>query len=111
MKKIVLLTLSALLLLAGCSEDWLDVNTDPNSPSEVNIDQLLPAIAVDIATDFSLDFMNLGYITSTYSHQIVSREDIDNYGISSADIDIMWNDLFSNPMSDINLLIEKIRRN
>lgn len=67
------LFISALVLVAALSScgDYLDINTDPNSPSEDNItsDMLMPAIEMNIASSYG-DFLRItgGYFSEIYAH-------------------------------------------
>ena len=107
MKNIKILLLGILISLAGC-EDFLDINDDPNSPTTPAIDQLLPSIVYDIADDFSLAYNRLGYVTSVYTHQLVSRENCDQYGVTGSyyAITTYWQDLYSGPVMDLKVLID-----
>ena len=69
--------LAIIVLIAGCTKDWLDINHDPNEPSEAKVNLLLPGIEYDIADYFSMGYQNLGYKTGVYTHQIVTRESTD----------------------------------
>ncbi|MFC2136706.1 SusD/RagB family nutrient-binding outer membrane lipoprotein [Bacteroidota bacterium] len=107
MKNIKILLLGILISLAGC-EDFLDINEDPNSPTSPAIDQLLPSIMYDIADDFSVAYNRLGYVTSVYTHQLTSREDIDEYGVTGSyyAISTFWQDLYQGPLMDLKVLID-----
>lgn len=106
MKYKILVLLTVIGLLTSCSEDWLDVNKNPNQPDVPYINLLLPGIQYDIADYLSIGYMNLGYITGVYSHQISTRESIDQYGIAAADAENYWELFYSRPLTDLDLLIE-----
>ncbi len=107
MKYKILVLLTVIALLTGCSKEWLDINNDPNQPDKPYINLLLPGIQYDIADYLSTGYMNLGYITGTYVHQISSRESIDQYGIAADDAEGYWELLYSRPLTDLDLLIEQ----
>lgn len=106
MKYKILVLLTAIAFLTGCSKEWLDINKDPNQPDEPYINLLLPGIEYDIADYLSAGYMNLGYITGVYVHQICSRESIDQYGIAPDDAEPYWEAFYSGPLTDLDLLIE-----
>ncbi|MCF8361471.1 MAG: SusD/RagB family nutrient-binding outer membrane lipoprotein [Prolixibacteraceae bacterium] len=106
MKKLIPIITLITLMLSSC-EGWLDVNTDPNNPSEFKVEKSLPVINQDIGDIMSYDFMSLGYITAVYTHQLTSRESIDQYGITGSDLDIEWANLYVGPVKEIESLIEK----
>ncbi len=106
MKKIFWTILIFSGFLSGCNS-WLDINTDPNNPSKPDIDKLLPGIYYDMGDDLGIGYDRLGYVCAVYTHQLTSREEIDQYGVkgSSYPITTYWSDLYSGPMQDIDLLI------
>ncbi len=109
MKKIKIFLLATLIvLLAGC-EDFLDINHDPNRPSEPAIDQLLPGIMYDIADDLCIGYGRIGYACAVYVHQLTTRQpEYDDYNISGSSyaVDQYWEDLYAGPAEDLALLIQ-----
>ncbi|WP_339812377.1 hypothetical protein [Zunongwangia profunda] len=59
MKKLVNLIFISLLALTSCSDD-LDINTDPNTPQEINKGLALSAAQGSITTIMGGEFFNLG---------------------------------------------------
>ena len=59
MKKLAII-LSVLTFLLPSCKDFLDVNTDPNNPAEVEDYLILPAAQVSIASVFSADYGLIG---------------------------------------------------
>ncbi len=112
MKKIKIFLLAAMLIgVAGC-KDFLDINRDPNNPSEPNIRYLLPGIETSLGSIFTYDFGNVGYATAVFTHQLSSREpDYDNYGITgSAYVENYWDDFYSvfNNGTNINGVLQNV---
>ncbi len=71
MKKI--LYISALVLAAGLTscDSYLDINTDPNSPSASNMesDMLMPAVEMNIASSYGNYLRTVGgYFAEQYAH-------------------------------------------
>ncbi|MCD4834641.1 MAG: SusD/RagB family nutrient-binding outer membrane lipoprotein [Bacteroidales bacterium] len=106
MKYKILVLFTVIGLLTSCTGDWLDVNKNPNQPDVPYINLLLPGIQYDIADYLSVGYMNLGYVTGVYTHQISTREGIDQYGIAGDDIEGYWELFYSRPLTDLDLLIE-----
>ncbi len=73
MKKYVnIVMFSALLLLLNSCKDYLNINTDPNSPSEENLtsSMILPAAEMSIAATYSYSLHILGaYNVEYYAQQ------------------------------------------
>ena len=82
MKKIMksIWVLLAVLYLGSCTSDYLDINDDPNNPTEAVVDQLLPG-----AEYFMVQALGqgnfIGNNLSSYVHQLVSRE-VQNYSMT-----------------------------
>lgn len=82
-----LFILSATILLASCTKKFLDINTDPNNPSSVEVSLLLTAAERNLGDALALgggDNGGLTEILSVYMHQIATREDPDQYGATGS---------------------------
>jgi len=64
------LALAAILLAAPGCKDFFDVNTDPLSPTEANVVQLLPGTQVAMSTYLGFNIQGLGHGTSGYMSQV-----------------------------------------
>jgi hypothetical protein len=107
MKRFKIFLLVALAIAATGCEDFLDINRDPNNPSEANIQQLLPGIEANIGWYLSYDFGAVGYACAAFTHQLSTRQpEYDNYGITGSAFAVgFWNNFYSGAMQDIELLI------
>jgi hypothetical protein len=103
MKKIIPILLMALALTTSC-EKWLDVNDDPNAPTVAKLNQMLPGIYQNSSYYLGYNYMSLGYIAAVYSHQLTSRESIDQYGINGIDVEINWSNMYG-ILTDVEILI------
>lgn len=78
MKKIILL-FATLLCLASC-DDYLDINTDPNSPSDENVNagMILPGAEMNLAASYG-DFLRIigGYYAQHYAHNFGTSNYVD----------------------------------
>ncbi len=101
--------LLGMILISGC-EDFLDINEDPNNPGLDNapLGLLLPGVQLDITESLSMQVGGLGQITSLYTHQIVRRGNLNDYGVSGDDggITAPWNNLFANALTDVQIIID-----
>jgi len=79
MKKIILLATTALILANSC-KDYLDINRDPNSPSEANMtaSMMFPGAEMALATEYG-DFLRItgGYFSQYYAHQFGTSNYLD----------------------------------
>lgn len=83
MKKIIknIWVLLAVLYLGSCTSDYLDINDDPNNPTEAVMDQLLPGAEYFMVQGLGQGNF-IGNTLSSYVHQLVSRE-VQNYGMTA----------------------------
>lgn len=82
MKKIIknFWVLLVVLYLGSCTSDYLDINDDPNNPTEAVMDQLLSGGEYFMTQALSQGKF-IGNNLSSYVHQLVSRE-VQNYGMT-----------------------------
>ena len=96
----ILIPLVALISLMTVScKKFLDINTDPNNPTAVEVSKLLPTTQRTLGDALSMDEQNggLSEILAVYTHQMTTREEADKYGITGVDPNIQtaWSKLFS----------------
>lgn len=105
---LVLLTISA--FFSSCT-NYLDVDQDTDDPKLASLNYLLTNIENSVATigDFSIPTRaGTGAEISTYTHQMTSREDEDQYGLKVDDSGMQndWNTLYLT-LNDIETLIKQ----
>jgi hypothetical protein len=99
----------SMLLLPGC-KDWLDINEDPNNPTDVPLNQILPTIQIDVAGAVGMATGGLSHFTSLYTHQITERGVSQNdYAFNGGDfgVTIPWALLYPRALTDIREVIRK----
>jgi hypothetical protein len=103
--KILLATI--LILSAGCTKDYLDINKDPNYPTTAPLSQLLSNVEVDLAGSLSIHY-GLSNFAAVYMHQITMREDPDQYGVSGTSFytNNPWDLMYTGPLQDLELMIK-----
>ena len=74
-------------LLAISCKKFLDINTDPNNPTTIEVSKLLPTTQRTLGDALSMDEQNggLSEVLAVYAHQMSTREEADKYGITGAD--------------------------
>ena len=103
-KNIVSILLGLSLLIASGCDDFLDINTDPNSPVEVPLNQLLPAAQVTMAESVGMPIQGLSSITSYYMHQLARRgPDVNDYAVNGTTYEATtpWNRLYLRTLTDL----------
>ncbi|MHA4738511.1 SusD/RagB family nutrient-binding outer membrane lipoprotein [Dyadobacter sp. MSC1_007] len=97
---------SVLLLAAlslGSCNDWLDVNEDPNNPTNVAPEFVLPAAQISVAGVVGGDFAIIGGLWAqhwTQSNASSQYRNIDSYDLTPSDYDIAWTELYAGGLND-----------
>jgi len=91
--------LVAVVTSLSCSKDFLDINTDPNNPTTIEVSKILPTTQRTLGDALSMDENNggLSNVLAVYVHQMSTREEADKYGMTGADPVIAnpWAKLYS----------------
>ncbi len=97
-----------ILFFAGACKDFLDVNVDPNNPTEAPLGQLLTNAQVTVANTIGLSTSGFSSHLSVFIHQTTRRAEPDSYGTSGDDFMIgqAWNNLYAGALQDLELIIE-----
>ena len=105
--KIYLLAL-VMCLTGACDKEFLDVNVDPNNPTEAPLGQLLTNSQVTIANTVGLSTAGFSSHLSVFIHQTTRRAEPDAYGTSGDDFMIgeAWNNLYAGALQDLEIMIE-----
>lgn len=104
--KTALVLLSITTLFISCS-DYLDVDKDTDAPTVAPLNYLLTNVETSVA--LIGDFNNgTGDILSTYTHQMTSREEEDQYGVKVDNIPMNndWDGIYL-ALTDIETLIKQ----
>lgn len=100
LRKLKYLTLvAAIVTIVSCKKSFLDINTDPNNPTAVELSKILPTTQRTLGDALSMDENNggLSNVLAAYVHQMSTREEADKYGMTGADpvIATSWAKLYS----------------
>ncbi len=98
-----------LLFSLSCTKGYLDVNTDPNNPTEMAESKLLPNAQKALA-----DYLGFGaggasgfsYILSVYTHQITMREYPDKYGTEGVNLNTVWTNIYTDAIRNYEEIIK-----
>ena len=89
--------------LIGCT-DWLDVNTDPNNPSEASMELVFPVGVFEVATNVGGYYNLVGGMWSQYYTQSNAANQykyIDGYGLNADDFQQQWREMYSGALNDL----------
>ena len=109
MKKIFLASLLVLGLAATSCDDYLDINQDPNSPTEENMtpDMMLPAAEMNIAHSYG-DYLRTvgGYFAQHYSQEFGTSNYLDysQFNQSAVRSSSMYRQLCTRAMNNLKYI-------
>lgn len=107
-KYFVSILLILVLILFNSCEDYLDINDDPNNPTEVPVSQLLATVEVDLAGSMGASVGGLSGYTSAMVHQMFQRGNTHQfYDLQGTDFEVQtpWNIMYSRLLTDIRQII------
>jgi len=107
MKKIFIILAVFGLFTAGCSE-WLDVNTDPNVPTKVGTDLILPAAEASLAVRLGGNLLNVSGFWAQYWAQAPEANQYntqETYDMRTDFLDLDYREHFAGCLNDL----ERIR--
>ncbi len=106
---------SFLVSIISCSK-YLDVNKDPNNPTDVNESLILAPVIASISTNVAggsfsqLNYNGVAMITSYWMQQIALNQDqpqIDGYKCRPDDVDQAWLTMYATILENLKLLDAK----
>lgn len=99
-----ILLLAVFLLLAGaCSDEFLDINNDPNNPSDATLELLLPAAQTSMAFNFSRD---VNENTAIFSRQYYVLSE-SQYEHDPSEYDNDFQGIFGNALKEFQEIIDQ----
>jgi hypothetical protein len=96
-------------ILFSC-ENQLDINTDPNSPSQITPGLALSAAQASLITIMGGDFFNLGGFYAQYYTQAPTAgqyDAIDQYNINTAYANRPWTEIYAGCLNDLEFVINE----
>lgn len=98
MRNITYIIPLAVLLFTSCKKT-LDINTDPNNPTSIEVSKLLPTAERTLGDALSMDEANGGLSNglAVYTHQMSTREEADKYNLVGTDnnIGVPWSKFYA----------------
>ena len=98
------------MLTYSCKKDYLDVNTDPNNPTDVSPELLLPPIIAHTGFIMGGQYQIIGAFWSQYWTQGSTGNQYNNYDqyqIPNTTFDRQWTELYASVLNDCKILSEK----
>jgi hypothetical protein len=97
-----------LLVLPACEKNFLNINEDPNNPTDVPLTQLLPFAEVGLSNALSTHSLGLGEPAACFAHYIVTRNNFNSYFAQGNDgaVNDSWDQVYSNALTDLRQIID-----
>src|SRR5450432_4473742 len=113
-KKIILVISGGAILSLSACQKQLDINQDPNNPStdQATPTLLFPAAEISAASAIGGELAIIGTLWSEYATQDVSSSqyrNFDSYNVTSTDLNVDYNQLYTGALNDVQLIIEKAK--
>jgi len=101
------LLLAAVAFTTSCSKDFGDVNDNPNEPSEVPVNIILPSAQASLAYTFGGDIARYNSVftqnvTGAYRQFFAYNQ----YVFTEDDFNNLWNNMYAGNMADLNRIIQ-----
>jgi hypothetical protein len=94
--------------VAGCTEDFTEINTNPNAPTDVGVQYLLPAGIVDAVSDLLGTGFDRGTASVWVQHYARPQYGgSDRYEITSSSFNGLWSGLYTGALVDFDGLVQK----
>ena len=94
----------------GSCSDFLDINEDPNNPSDADLASILPSVQINLAGALGASSNSLGDFSSMYVHHNVQRGTEQNdYAFKGDDsgVSTPWRLLNTFALNDLERMLEK----
>ena len=101
--KIILFALGLTVSLSGCNS-FLDINVDPNTPSQPVLELLLPATQASMAINIGGGTINR---TATVVVQHATQNGPSRFDFSGSTFQANWNSLYADALNDIEGIIRQ----
>ena len=105
--------ISGMLMLTSCS-NFLDINVDPNNPTDSPVNLLLPSAEVSLGGYLGFATTGLGFVPSAYVHYLSPRRSgLTDYSVTGTnfEIEVPWAGFYTATLPDLEQVISKGEEN
>lgn len=116
MKIIIKYIILAMMIfsISSCGKDWLDVNEDPNNPSDATAELVYPAGVMSAAAHVGGYYNLLGGIWSQYwtqNNASSQYREIDSYNLTASDFDANFQEMYAGALNDFQYVKDLAEKN
>ncbi|MEP7109675.1 MAG: SusD/RagB family nutrient-binding outer membrane lipoprotein [Ferruginibacter sp.] len=103
-----IIPLAIAVAFISCKKTFFDINVDPNNPSTLPVNNLLPEIERNLGFASAIS-SGISAALEVYVHRITVREAPNGYGVtgSSGFVDPMWDTYYSSTLTNADIIIAK----
>lgn len=108
--KLIIIAGAATMLTVSCKKNYLDVNTDPNNPTQSTVALSLPTAQGYAAYVLGNPFQIIGGFWAQYWTQGPTGNQFtayDQYVVTSANFDRQWRDLYAGSLNDLRFIVDE----
>ncbi len=112
--KNIITLLVVILLSSSCGKEWLDVNTDPNNPSNATPELVFPAAVLSASGQIGGYYNILGGLWSqfwTQNNGSNQYKNIDAFNILPTTLNTNFTELYAGALNDLRFVKEKAKEN
>lgn len=89
----------------------LDINTDPNNPTSLEVSKLLPTAEVNLGNALAVGSGSVGGLSTTlevYVHRMTTREDPDQYKADGNEfyLNTAWPSMYQSVIKNLDIIVE-----
>ncbi len=95
----VMLAIAMLFTVSSCDLFDLDINSDPNNPSQASLELLLTNVMLDASSTFG------GGLNNSTSGFMAQTSSSDDHNMTNGSWNGTWNFLYSGPLNDLERII------
>ncbi|MEO7984542.1 MAG: SusD/RagB family nutrient-binding outer membrane lipoprotein, partial [Bacteroidota bacterium] len=110
-QKLKLTAVMAVLFFgSSCKKDYLDINVDPNNPTQASVDLVLPTALGYAAYNMGNPYQVLGgFWAQVWTQGPTASQFLayDQYSITSTTFDRQWISMYAGPLNDFKYIIEE----
>ncbi|MDH5399988.1 MAG: SusD/RagB family nutrient-binding outer membrane lipoprotein [Cyclobacteriaceae bacterium] len=99
----------SLIFLLSC-EDYLDINSDPNNPTDATPDLILPAAQLSVASVIGGDYAIMGNMWCQYwtqNHTSNQYKEYDGFNLQPDFIEVRFQELYAGALNDLKKVKQK----
>lgn len=108
--KVIIFLLTFVVSMSACSDDWFDVNTDPNNPADASPELILPVAEAEIAVLMNVSWNICGSMWAQHWTQgnVSNQYTVyDAYNLNNLNFAREWREAYAGALKDLKVINEQ----